>query len=159
MNRKSKAAVAAVIAAATLFTPHWEGTILRTYRDPAPRAIVTACTGHTGPELKMGMTFTKEECSAILAGDLQKHWDGMQQCVNPPAELSQEEWTAYLDFVFNVGVNAFCKSTVARKINAGDRQGACAAMLPWRYAGGKELPGLVRRRDGEYRLCMSGVPQ
>lgn len=144
---------AAVIAACTAFTPVFEGTVLHTYRDPAPRAIVTSCTGHTGPELKMGMTFTPEECKEVLAADLQKHWDGMQACVKVP--LTQGQAVAFLDLTFNVGVAAFCNSSLLRKLNAGDALGACQGLLAWVYAGGKQLPGLVRRRREELRVCLS----
>ena len=146
---------AAVLAGAAAFTPGFEGTVLHTYRDPAPRAIVTACTGHTGPELRMGMTFTPAECKAMLDGDLQKHWDGVSRCIH--VAISVEEGVAYLDFGFNVGADAFCGSGLLRKLNAGDRVGACNGLLAWRYAGGKELPGLVRRRQQEQALCLKGA--
>jgi lysozyme len=71
--------------------------------------------------------------------------------------ISEEEHAAYLSFAFNVGVNAFCGSTAVRKLNAGDRTGACAELSNWTRSGGKVLPGLVRRRAAERQLCESGL--
>lgn len=61
---------------------------------------------------------------------------------------------AYVSLAFNIGVSAFCESTVARKANAGDRSASCKAILMWVYAGGRKIQGLVNRRNAEYRLCM-----
>ena len=64
--------ITAIGAAATaLVVPlvmHYEGTVPKTYRDPV--GILTACTGHTGPELRMGQTFTRQQCEAMLFADL-----------------------------------------------------------------------------------------
>jgi lysozyme len=138
-------------AAALLFTfvPGFEGTVLKTYRDPV--GITTACVGHTGPELQLGQTFTPEECRDMLAGDLVAHAQGVQDCVTEP--MSDGEVAAYTSFAFNVGVEAFCASTAARKLNAGDHRGACAELSRWTRAGGRELPGLVKRRAAERRIC------
>ena len=56
---------------------------------------------------------------------------------------------------FNVGNARFCSSTLARKANAGDMAGACAELSRWTYAGGKPLPGLVKRRATERAICES----
>lgn len=129
-----------------------EGTVLRTYRDPI--GIVTACTGHTGPELAMGQTFTRAQCEAILHQDLAKHADALG-CIRQP--LTDGQSAAFVSFAFNVGNGAFCGSTLARKANAGDMAGACAELSRWTYAGGKQLPGLVRRRAAERQLCERGL--
>lgn len=136
---------------AALFTmvPKFEGTVTKTYRDPI--GIITACTGHTGPELRMGQTFTPEQCTEMLAKDLYVHAAEALACVQVP--LSDNEKAAYISFAFNVGVSAFCDSTMARKLNAGDHRGACAELSRWTRAGGRVLPGLVTRRAQERQLC------
>ena len=141
-------AVALVLPVVMLY----EGTVLRSYVDPV--GIVTACTGRTGPELRMGQTFTKEQCEAMLYGDLLKHADALS-CVKIP--LADNQKAAFLSFAFNVGTSAFCKSTLARKANAGDLMGACAELSRWVMAGGRELPGLVKRRAAERQLCEKGL--
>lgn len=147
---KLVSAVGAGAAALLLaIVPNYEGTVLKTYRDPV--GIVTACTGHTGPELRMGQAFTPEECAAMLGNDLVEHSRGVQDCVNEP--LTDGELAAYTSFAFNVGVQAFCTSTALRRLNRGDHAGACSELSRWTRAGGKELPGLVKRRAAERALC------
>ena len=126
--------------------------MLRTYRDPI--GIVTACTGHTGPELRMGQTFTKEQCTEMLYVDLLKHAQALE-CVKRP--MSDGQKAAFLSFSFNVGNGAFCSSTLVRKANAGDMPGACAELSRWTYAGGKQLLSLIKRRAAERKLCEEGM--
>lgn len=154
---KQRASLAAKIGAGALalavpLVAHFEGTVYRTYRDPI--GIITSCTGHTGPELRMGQAFTKDECDAQLLGDLLKHTAALD-CVKRPMTDGQK--AAFLSFAFNVGNGAFCGSTLVRKANAGDMRGACAELSRWTYAGGKELSGLVRRRAAERAMC-EGTP-
>ena len=126
MNDRSKliakigAAAAALAVSAVAF---YEGTVQRTYRDPI--GIITACTGHTGPELQMGQTFTREQCDDMLAKDLLQHAAALD-CIKTPMADGQK--AAFLSFAFNVGNGAFCGSTLARKANAGDMRGACAEL-------------------------------
>ena len=142
------AAAALVVSTVAIY----EGTVLRSYRDPI--GIITACTGHTGPELKMGQTFTRQHCEDMLYADLNKHAAALD-CIKRPMTDGQK--AAFLSFAFNVGNGAFCGSTLARKANAGDMPGACAELSRWTYAGGKQLPGLVRRRAAERQLCERGL--
>lgn len=149
-QKKLVACVGAGCAALLVaFVPTYEGTVHKAYLDPVK--IVTACVGHTGPELKMGQTFTGEECAEMLAVDLAKHAQGVQACVKVP--MTEGETAAYTSFAFNVGVAAFCKSTAARLLNAGQHAPACAELSKWVNAGGRILPGLVRRRAAERALC------
>ena len=144
MSSKAKLIAAIGAAATALVVPlvaRYEGTVLRTYRDPI--GIITACTGHTGPALRMGQTFTRQQCEAMLYQDLAQHADALG-CIRQP--LTDGQRAAFLSFAFNVGEGAFCQSTLVRKANAGDLQGACAELSRWTYAAGKQLPGLVQRR-------------
>ena len=155
MSSKAKLIAAIGAAATALVVPlvaKYEGTVLRTYRDPI--GIITACTGHTGPELRMGQTFTRQQCEAMLYQDLAQHADVLG-CIRQP--LTDGQRAAFLSFAFNVGEGAFCQSTLVRKANAGDLQGACAELSRWTYAGGKQLPGLVQRRAAERQLCEGGL--
>ena len=143
-------AAAAALAVSTV--AYYEGTVLRSYRDPV--GIVTACTGHTGPELKMGQTYTRQQCEDMLYKDLAKHADALA-CVSQP--LTDGQRAAFVSFAFNVGEGAFCGSTLVRKANAGDIDGACAELSRWIYAKGKQLPGLIKRRAAERQLCEAGL--
>jgi lysozyme len=59
----AKIGTAAALAVAA-FVAEKEGTVLRTYRDPI--GIVTACTGHVDPTLRLGTTYTAEQCREML---------------------------------------------------------------------------------------------
>lgn len=142
----------AAVALAVPLVQKYEGTVLRSYHDPV--GIVTACTGHTGPELKMGQTYTRQQCEEMLYKDLAKHADALA-CVSQP--LTDGQRAAFVSFAFNVGEGAFCGSTLVRKANAGDIAGACAELSRWIYAKGKQLPGLIKRRAAERQLCETGL--
>ena len=155
MNWKEKLIATIGGAAVVLAVPlvqKYEGTVLRSYRDPV--GIVTACTGHTDPEIKMGQTYTRQQCEEMLYKDLAKHADALA-CVSQP--LTDGQRAAFVSFAFNVGEGAFCGSTLVRKANAGDIDGACAELSRWIYAGGKQLPGLVKRRAAERQMCEAGL--
>lgn len=145
------ACVGPVCAGILLSTvPTMEGTVLHTYRDPV--GIVTACMGHTGPDVHMGETFRPDECANLLAGDLVSKAQAVKACVHVP--LSDGELAAYTDFAFNEGQGTFCRSSIVTKLNAGDHAGACAVLPQYVYGGGNVLPGLVHRRAVELRLCL-----
>jgi len=149
MNPRAAAAVSAgVIAAATPIVVYFEGERLAAYRDPV--GIVTDCFGHT-KTAKMGVTNTHEQCMAKLKADFEEHYDGMRKCL--VRELPINVQGAALSFTFNVGVKKFCTSAVAAKFNVGDIAGGCAELSRWVNAGGKPLPGLVKRRAAERKLC------
>ena len=86
-----------------------------------------------------------------LEASLDEHAKGMVQCIKVP--ISQGEYDAYLDFTYNVGVSAFCHSTLNKKLNSMDYDGACKELLKWDTAGGKVVPGLLKRRTEEYEQC------
>ena len=150
MNRAKLAAKigAGATALAVPLVMLYEGTVLQSYRDPINK--ITACVGHTGPELRMGQRYTRQQCEDMLYGDLLKHAEALD-CIKTPMTDGQK--AAFLSFSFNVGNQAFCRSTLARKANQGDMRGACAELSRWTLAGGKELPGLVRRRAAERAMC------
>ena len=155
MNWKEKLIATIGGAAMVLAVPlvqKYEGTVLRSYRDPV--GIVTACTGHTGPELKMGQAYTRQQCEDMLYKDLAQHADALA-CIRQP--LTDGQRAAFVSFAFNVGEGAFCGSTLVRKADAGDFDGACAELSRWTYAGGKQLPGLIKRRAAERQLCEAGL--
>lgn len=142
---KIGAAAAALVVSTVAF---YEGKVNRTYVDPV--GVLTSCYGHTGPELRKGQVFTDEQCLAQLQTDLVKHAAALE-CIKRP--LTDGQRAAFVSFAFNVGNSAFCGSTLVRKANSGDIYGACAELSRWTYAGGKQLPGLVKRRTAERKLC------
>lgn len=143
----------AAVSALLAFTPAHEGRVLETYRDLG--GVLTYCDGAT-ENAAWGRTYTPAECDAQLDRDLERHAAGIAACI-PLARLSDGQKVAFVDAAYNIGVAAFCGSSMARRINAGDIDGACDALLMWNRAGGREVAGLVRRRQAERRLCREGL--
>ncbi|MBX3704002.1 MAG: lysozyme [Steroidobacteraceae bacterium] len=136
-----------IVLAAMQFIEPLEGTVARTYVDPAGYA--TACSGNRSAAVP-GATFTDEECQLLLLSDAIVHVIAVRKLVTVP--LDDELWIALVSFSFNVGWQALASSTLLRKVNAGDREGAREEFARWVHAGGKVLPGLVVRRAREARL-------
>jgi lysozyme len=84
----------------------------------------------------------------------------IKKCITSP--ITQGQYDAFVSFSYNVGSNAFCKSTMAKKANAGDLVGSCNEFKRWTYVAGKDCRepsnnclGIVNRRKKEYELCLS----
>jgi lysozyme len=144
---------AAVAAAALAFTPLQEGRVLKTYRDIG--GVLTYCDGAT-ENAQAGKTYTPSECDAQLDRDLARHAEGIEACL-PWDRLTDGQKVAFVDAAFNIGVPAFCRSSMARRASAGDMTGACDALLMWNRVGGREVLGLTRRRQRERELCLKGA--
>jgi lysozyme len=150
MNKKIiSAAVAAAIGLATPVVMHFEGLRTAAYSDPV--GIPTICWGHTGAEVKLGQKKSSDACKDLLTADLITANRAIDACVTVPLTANQRG--AFASFTFNVGGGKFCRSSLLKKLNAGDTAGACAELSRWVYAGGEKLPGLVRRRAAERALC------
>ncbi|PPE74606.1 lysozyme [Solimonas fluminis] len=126
----------------------FEGLRTAAYRDPV--GIPTICYGSTAG-VRLGDTATRAQCEALLGRELLAAHDAMMACVRVP--LTPGQRAAFTSFSFNVGSRAFCRSTLARRLNAGDYAGACAELGRWVHARGVRLPGLERRRAAERELC------
>lgn len=141
-NRSLAAIVGAGAAAALLiFTPAQEGRVLTTYRDIG--GVLTYCDGAT-ESAQWGKVYTHAECNAQLDRDLARHADGIKACLIPVwARLTVGQIIAFVDTAFNIGVAAFCGSSMARLANAGDVVGSCAALFAW-----NGIVKNVRQKDG-----------
>jgi lysozyme len=112
------------------------------------KKVKTVCVGST--KNVENRPYTMKECNDRLRTDLYEHGTGMLKCVKVP--LSMTEYEAYLDFTFNVGTGAFCKSTMVKLLNEGKYPEACAQILRW-----VKQPELAGRRKREYAKCMTPV--
>ena len=93
------------------------------------------------------------EVDAILAADLATFERGVLRLC--PGGLTQGRFDALVSFSFNVGLGNLQRSTIRMKHNRGDFEGAAEGFMAWTKAGGKELPGLVKRRKHERALYES----
>ncbi len=144
----------AVAAAAIALVSTFEGLRTVAYRDPI--GIPTVCFGETRG-VKMGDSYTKQQCKDMLGDSLVEYEQGMRACMKEPDKVPNGAYVSFLSFSYNVGTKAFCNSTLARKMNAGDIKGACNELPKWDKAAGIRLPGLTKRRTAERALCLDGV--
>ena len=143
---------------------HHEGVRQKAYRCPAK--LWTIGVGHVlYPEQgKMPIdqrdkfalkiedfrVFSKDEVDKILAKDLQRFVTGvLRYC---PDHLNENRMGALVSFAFNVGLGTLQRSTLRQKHNRGDFEGVKQEFLKFTKAGGKVLPGLVKRRNDEIAL-------
>jgi lysozyme len=128
----------------------FEGLELKAYKDSV--GILTIGYGHTHA-VKAGDVITGEQAHAFLREDLQVA--EMTINTNVKVKLTQGQFDALASFVFNLGSGNFVKSTLIRKLNAGDYAGAADEFGKWVNAGGKKLPGLVKRRAAEREVFLT----
>jgi lysozyme len=132
-----------------------EGNVLTAYQDSV--GVWTIGVGHTAaagdPAPRPGMTITVAQSDEILSRDLAVFEDAVNKAVH--VILSQPEFDALVSLAFNIGSGAFAKSTLVKKLNAGDRKGAADQFLVWNKAGGKVLKGLATRRAAERKQFLS----
>ena len=142
------AGVLAVSATCLVGIATHEGYRGEAYKDAV--GIPTIGYGETAG-VKMGDKTTPERALVQLLSSTEKHADAIRQCIHVP--LYQHEFDAYISLAYNIGTGAFCRSTLVKKLNTKDYAGACEEIKRWNKAGGKVLPGLVKRREAEYRMC------
>ncbi|APT31938.1 lysozyme [Methylobacterium phyllosphaerae] len=131
----------------------FEGLRTTAYRDVV--GIPTACVGET-KGIRMGMTFTKPQCEAMLLQRLSEDFaPAVERCARQP--MGDDLYAAHLSLAYNIGVGAYCKSSVVRLWNAGERRASCNAFMMWDKAGGRVVAGLVKRREAERAMCLKGV--
>lgn len=171
------AVLGSVLAATTLFTtipaeesgrkvavtiaPSGEATVrhisgpqyLRAYLDAVN--VPTACDGITRG-VRMGQTFTQAQCTAKLQAELIETSSHVIACV-PALYGRGNQAAAAVSLAYNIGWPSFCRSTAARRFNAGSWAAGCDAFTMWNKAKGRVLAGLVARRERERALCLTGL--
>lgn len=118
---------------------------------PVPGDVPTIGFGTT-EGVKLGDKITPPKALERSLADIGKFEGAIKECVKVP--LYQREYDAFTGLAYNIGTGAFCRSTLVRKLNAGDYAGACEQILVWDKFKGAPLPGLTKRRQSEYRMCI-----
>ncbi|KAA1013225.1 lysozyme [Paraburkholderia panacisoli] len=143
-----------VSPAGVALTKSMEGCSLTAYPDPASGGSPFTCGyGHTGSDVKPGMTITQAKADAWLDYDIARSAQIVNSLVH--VYLNQNQFDALVDFVFNVGAGNFRSSTLLRLVNAGSFAAAADQFPRWTQAAGKVMPGLVKRREAERALFVS----
>lgn len=130
---------------------YWEELRLEAYL-PTPNDVWTIGWGHT-KGVKKGDTITVEEAKDFLREDIAWAEAAVNDLVK--VKLNQNQFDALVSFVFNVGTTNFKKSTLLKKLNAGDYNGAAEQFPRWNKQKGKVLNGLVKRRADEMQYFLS----
>ena len=122
-----------------------EGRRLEAYRDSI--GIWTIGVGHTSaagpPVVRPGLRITAAQADALFTRDVAAFVRAVDEAL--PEPLPQHAFDALVSLCFNIGPAAFRRSSVLRRLRAGDREGAAEAILMW-----NRPPELIPRRGAEY---------
>jgi lysozyme len=144
------------IIGASMMIKDGEGREYRPYIDPV--GVLTVCDGVTGADVIRGKTYTDKECDALLI----KHTKIAEAAVNRQVKVPINDFikSSLIDFTYNLGEGNLASSTLIKKLNAKDYEGACYELIRWNKGlvkGRKvELKGLTTRRNDEMAVCLHG---
>lgn len=116
-----------------------------------PSGKPTIGWGHT-KGVSLGQTITEAQAEKFLEEDYKEMEQAVKTLVTVP--LTENQLQALTSFTYNVGINAFKSSTMLRKLNASDFEGAYNEFDRWIYGNGKKLNGLIKRRKVERTLFL-----
>ena len=105
-----------------------------------------------GIKVMKGDTCTEAQAKTYMAHDLKKFEATVNKAVT--VQLNQNQFDALVSLTYNIGTNAFSKSTLVKKLNANDIRGAADQFDVWVNAGGKRMQGLVNRRAKEKEVFL-----
>lgn len=123
---------------------------------PVPGDVPTIGFGSTtnldGTQVSLGQRTTPVAALKRLGKDVERFEIAVKTCA--PVAMYQYEFDAYVSLTYNIGGTAFCNSTLVKKLNQYDYEGACKEILKWDKFNGKPLKGLTIRRQEEYKTCI-----
>jgi len=129
-----------------------EGLRLEKYQDVAGKWTIGY--GHL---IKRAETFdgpiTEQRATELLEQDLQLARSAVDELVT--VQLNENQYSALVDFVYNIGRNNFAASTLLKRLNSGKYATAANEFVKWVYAGGRRIDGLARRRAAERTLFLT----
>lgn len=131
-----------------------EGCELAAYPDPGTGGEPwTIGYGHTGVDVRPGLTIDAQDAEDLLINDLMRFEDGVEDLVT--VDLTGNASSALVSFAYNVGLRNLEASKLLRFLNAGDFARAADEFPKWCRGGGRVLPGLVKRRAAERELFLT----
>jgi len=143
-------------------TKRSEGFRERLYNDAAQYCTIAfghlvklaPCDGTESPEFLKGVS--EKRGTELLVNDMGKAQTAVMTSVD--VDLTDGQYAALCDFVYNVGSGNFRRSTLRKVLKAGQFDQVPYQLLRWVKAGGRELPGLKVRREQEIALFFDGLP-
>ena len=132
----------------------FEGLALKAYKCPA--GVWTIGVGATGPGIKEGVIWTKDQALSRLETDIEERYAQMVAVLGD-APTTDNQAAAMLSLIFNIGIGNFKTSSVLKEHKGKHYDRAANAFLLWNKANGVILGGLIRRRKAERELYLSGT--
>jgi lysozyme len=155
---KFKASALAISLTALLMIANDEGYSSKPYRDI--NGVWT--NGYGNATIDPTKVVSQKEALSDLKQNISANAMQMAECIKVP--VTQNQYDAYINLSYNIGYNAFCKSTIVKKLNIGDDIGSCNAIMLYTFVGGKDCKiksnkcyGIVTRREYEKSLCLKGL--
>ena len=136
----------------------FEGCKLTAYQDMVGVWTIgygTTAMAGLGITPAKGMTITQERADDLLRQGVDKFAATVDALIT--ANVNANEFGACVLLAYNIGPNAFARSTVLRELNAGNKDRAAAAFKMWNKAGGEIVQGLINRRNAEVTLFLTPV--
>ncbi|WP_430233969.1 lysozyme [Nitrosomonas communis] len=154
---RARNSIIGLSAAAIVMIASFEGYRGNSYDDGV--GVQTIGFGTTA-NVKPGDKMDPVRALGLLYRDANEITEQVAQCVGD-VPVHQHEADAFISLSYNIGPTAFCRSTLVKKLKQSppDYLGACNEILRWDKAGGRVLPGLTKRRQQEYQLCMTDKQQ
>jgi lysozyme len=125
-----------------------EGLRLTAYKDQG--GVLTIGYGHIGPDVHVGTVWTQSTANEALVKDLVEAETAVNSLVT--VKITQNQFDALADFVYNLGVGAFTKSHLLQLINQCNNEAAVAQFAMWDHCCGVVNAGLLARRNEEAAL-------
>lgn len=132
----------------------FEGCHLKAYKDAV--GVWTIGWGTTGPGIQEGLSISQHTADMMLKAHIQDIALDLTDILGVQ-KLNQHQFDALISFIYNIGIGAFKKSTMLKLIKSYKMAEAALEFERWTKAGGRELPGLVKRRKAEKRLFIGEV--
>ena len=144
---RATGALAAALIVATPFIAAKEGKRNNPYRDTV--GVLTVCYGETRVPMRR---YTDAECLAMFNKALGEDFGPAVLKCTPGIADRPRVLASAISLAYNIGVTGYCRSTAAKRFNAGDIKGGCQAYMMW-----LKQPELAGRRRKERDLCLSGA--
>lgn len=112
--------------------------------------LLTSKVRINGAYVDYSLGLTTRQCYDLCRQDLERYCEAVSALVY--VDLTQNEFDAVVIFCFNVGIDAFKKSTLLKLLNQGDYKSVPEQLMRWTKAGGKQSSGLINRRKAEIML-------
>lgn len=126
----------------------FESLRLKSYLDTG--GVWTIGYGSTGADIGENLVWTEAQAEDRFCRDLSKFERGVSDLIK--ININENQFSALVSFAYNVGLSALQKSTLLKKLNSGDFDGAAKEFLRWNKDNGKVIKGLTRRREAEKTL-------